>query len=63
MDEVRAGILSQANEATNVACEYDIEFAGKIAHHYAADYVLYNTGQPARSEYWVDSERDSSGAM
>lgn len=56
MDQVKAGILSQAEKATDIVCEFDVELAGRTVHHYAADYVLYNTGQPARSEYWVDGE-------
>ena len=56
MDEVMAGIRSQAEKATNIVCEEGVELDGKTVHRYAVDYALYNTGQAAHSEYWVDPE-------
>lgn len=56
MDKAIAGIRSQAENATNITCEYGVEFEGRTVNKYAADYTIYNSGAPTRSEYWVDSE-------
>lgn len=56
MDEVFAGIRSQAEKATNITCTYGVDLNGRTVHHYAVDYELYNTGAPVHSEYWVDPE-------
>lgn len=56
MDQVIAGIHSQAEAATNIVCEHDVDLNGRTVHHYSVDYELYNVGTPAHSEYWVDPE-------
>ncbi len=56
MKEVQAGILSQAEKATNITCEYGVDLDGRTVNHYAVDYALYNTGAPVHSEYWVDPD-------
>lgn len=56
METTIAGIVSQAEKATNITCEYGVDLNGKTVNHYAVDYEAYNTGTPTRSEYWVDSE-------
>ena len=56
MDTVIAGIVSQAEKATNITCEYGVDLDGKTVNHYSVDYKIYNTGTPTRSEYWVDPE-------
>lgn len=56
MAQVMAGIRSQAEKATNIACRRGVELNGRVVDHYSVDYTLYNTGAPVRSEYWVDSD-------
>ncbi|MBO6725218.1 MAG: hypothetical protein JJ911_06115 [Rhizobiaceae bacterium] len=56
METTIAGIVSQAEKATNITCEYGVDLNGKTVNHYAVDYEAYNTGTPTRSEYWVDAE-------
>lgn len=56
METVIAGMVSQAEKATNITCEYGVDLNGKTVNHYAADYKVHNTGTPTRSEYWVDPE-------
>jgi hypothetical protein len=54
MDKVYAGLRSQAEKAENIVCKYRIAFEGRTVNHYAADYKIYNTGDAAHVEYWVD---------
>lgn len=56
MDTAIAGIVSQAEKATNITCDYGVDFDGRTVNHYAVDYEDHNTGTPIRSEYWVDAE-------
>ena len=56
MDAAMAGLRSQAEKATNITCDYGIEFEGKTVNHYKADHVIYNTGDKVHTEYWVDPE-------
>ena len=56
MDAAYAGLRSQAEKAENIVCEYGVDLDGKTVNHYSADYKLYNTGDPAHVEYWVDPE-------
>ena len=36
--------------------DYGVDLDGKTVNHYSADYTLYNTGDPAHVEYWVDPD-------
>ncbi len=54
--EFMDGFRSQAENATNITCEYDVDLNGKRVNHYALDYVLYNAKTPMHGEYWVDAE-------
>lgn len=56
MDAVFAGLRKQAEEATNITCDYGIEYEGKTVNHYKADHVIYNTGDKVHTEYWVDPD-------
>lgn len=56
MDALYAGLRSQAEKAGNIVCKYGIEFEGRTVNHYAADYKIYNTGDAAHAEYWVDPD-------
>ena len=56
MEEVRAGILSQAEKATNITCAYGTDLDGRTVDHYSVDYAIYNTGKAAHSEYWIDAD-------
>ena len=56
MDAAYAGLRSQAEKAENIVCEYGVDLDGKTVNHYSADYKLYNTGDPAHVDYWVDPE-------
>ncbi len=56
MKTAMAGVVSQAESATNITCEYGVDLNGRTVNHYAAEYEVYNTGTPTRSEYWVDPE-------
>ncbi|MCB1383758.1 MAG: hypothetical protein KDJ73_12685 [Notoacmeibacter sp.] len=56
MDAAMAGLRSQAEKATNITCDYGVEFEGKTVNHYKADHVIYNTGDKVHTEYWVDPE-------
>lgn len=56
MDAVIAGVISQAEKATNITCEEGVDLDGRLVNHYGADFEIYNTGTPTRSEYWVDPE-------
>ncbi len=50
------GLKSQAEKATNISCEYDVELDGKQVHHFTLEYELYNNGMAMKGEYWVDAE-------
>ncbi len=52
------GLQSQADEATNIMCQYDVDLDGKRVDHYSLDYVLYNTGMEMHGEYWVDADTE-----
>jgi hypothetical protein len=52
----KADLAAQAENATNIICEYGLELDGKSVNRYAADYVLRATGTPMHGEYWVDSD-------
>ena len=56
MEEVRAGIESQAEKATNITCAYGTDLDGRTVDHYSVDYAIYNTGKAAHSEYWIDAD-------
>ena len=56
MDAAYAGLRSQAEKAENIVCEYGVDLDGKTVNHYSADYKLYNTGDPAHVDYWVDPD-------
>lgn len=56
MTAIRDGIRSQAENATNIVCQYGIDLDGKTVDHFAVDYVLHNTDKPMKGEYWLDSE-------
>lgn len=55
MDAVFAGMKSQAEKATNITCDYGVEYEGKTVDHLKVDHVIYNTGDKVHTEYWVDS--------
>ena len=48
------GLQSQAEKATNIICQYDVDLDGKRVHHYSLDYKLYNSGMEMHGEYWID---------
>jgi len=54
MDAVFAGLKSEAEKATNISCDYGIDFEGRTVNHYIADHVIYNTGDKVHTEYWID---------
>lgn len=54
--DLRIGVVWQADNAENFACATDVDLNGRVVHHYAVDYRLYSTKDPARTEYWVDPE-------
>ena len=56
LDAQAAGRQKQADEATNIICEYDIELEGKTVHRLAIEYALAGSGIPVASQYWVDVE-------
>lgn len=56
MDAVFAGLKSQAEKATDIACDYGVDFEGRTVNHYKADHVVYNTGDKVHTEYWVDPD-------
>jgi hypothetical protein len=56
MDKVIAGVRSQAEKAINITCDEGVDLNGRTVNHYGADFEIYNTGTPTRSEYWVDPE-------
>ena len=56
MAKTKAGLASQAEKATNITCDYDLELDGRRVNHYRVDYALHDIGTPMHSEYWVDAE-------
>ncbi len=40
MKEATDGLRSQAAKATNITCDYGIEFEGKTVNHYKVDHVM-----------------------
>lgn len=56
MAQTREGLASQAENATNITCNYGVDLDGKSVNHFTVDYAIYNTGTPVHSEYWVDGE-------
>lgn len=56
MDKVYEGMRSQAEKATNITCQYGVEFEGRKVNHYAVDHKIYNTDTAVHSEYWIDPE-------
>lgn len=56
MKQVYDGLRSQAEKATNISCAYGVTFEGKTVNHYKVEHVMYNTGDKAHTEYWVDPQ-------
>ena len=56
MDAMYAGLRSEAEKATNITCEYGIDYEGKSVNHLSADHKIYNTGDKVHSEYWIDAQ-------
>lgn len=56
LDRTREGLVTQAENAKNIACQFGIDLDGKTVNHYSVDYAIHNTGTPVHSEYWVDAE-------
>lgn len=56
MEKQLAGVVSQAEKATGIECNYDVDLDGKKVHHYVAHSAIHNTGQKFSSQYWVDAE-------
>lgn len=50
------GLKSQAEKATNISCEYDVDLDGKQVHHFSLDYELHSNGMAMKGEYWIDAE-------
>lgn len=56
LDAQAAGRQRQADEATNIACDYGVDLDGKTVNRFALDYALAGSGIPVKSQYWVDAE-------
>lgn len=56
LDAQAAGRQMQANEATNITCDYGVDLEGKTVNRFALDYALAGSGIPVKSQYWVDAE-------
>lgn len=56
LDRTREGLVTQAENAKNIACQFGIDLDGKTVNHYSVDYAIHNTGTPVHSWYWVDAE-------
>lgn len=46
----------QADNATDFACDYGIEFAGKTVDRLQLSYDMIPAGTPVTSTYWVDAD-------
>ncbi|MCR9122481.1 MAG: hypothetical protein NXH91_09425 [Phyllobacteriaceae bacterium] len=55
-DAQAAGRQRQADEATNITCDYGVDLDGKTVNRFALNYALAGSGIPAKSQYWVDAE-------
>jgi hypothetical protein len=55
-DAQAAGRQRQADEATNITCDYGVDLDGKTVNRLALDYALAGSGIPVKSQYWVDAE-------
>lgn len=56
LDAQAAGRQTQADQATNIACDYGVDLDGKTVNRFALDYALAGSGIPVKSRYWVDAE-------
>lgn len=56
LDEQAANREKQAEDATAIDCEYDLDLDGRTVHRFSADYVLIGSDIPVSSQYWVDAE-------
>ena len=56
LDAQAAGRQTQADEATNIVCDYDIDLDGKAVHRFALDYALAGSGILVKSQYWIDAK-------
>lgn len=56
MEAEYAKLRKQADEATNITCEYGITFEAKTVNHYSVDFIVEGNGDKAHQEFWVDAE-------
>jgi len=56
LDAQAAGRQTQADEATNITCDYGVDLDGRTVNRFALDYALAGSGIPVKSQYWVDAE-------
>lgn len=56
LDQQAANREKQAEDATAIDCEYDLDLDGRTVHRFRAEYVLIGSGTPVTSQYWVDAE-------
>ncbi|MBO6640519.1 MAG: hypothetical protein JJ920_20895 [Roseitalea sp.] len=55
-DAQAAGRRTQADDATNIACDYGVDLDGRTVNRFALDYVMTGSGIPVTSQYWVDAD-------
>ena len=56
LDQQAANREKQAEDATAIDCEYDLDLDGRTVNRFSLEYVLIGPGTPITSQYWVDAE-------
>ncbi|WP_420409512.1 hypothetical protein [Hoeflea sp.] len=56
MEQTRQGLARQAEQASNITCEYGVDLDGTEVNYYTVDYEYHGTGTPVHGQYWVDAE-------
>ena len=46
----------QAANASDIACDYDIDLDGRTVHRFSLSYEMIPAGIPVQSSYWVDAQ-------
>lgn len=49
-------LRQQAENATDIVCDYGVTLDGRTVNHLTVSYVMAGSGVPVKSQYWVDVE-------
>lgn len=56
LDAQAANLRTQAENATEITCDYGVDLEGKTVNRLEASYEMIPSGIPVKSQYWIDAE-------